>query len=79
MDTIIAFAELLLGFVPLIGTVTLIVTMLWAATKLFPAFGEWVDAFFDMLFGVDAEYDEKHETGFRIHGSNYIPGTGISR
>lgn len=79
MNTMFAFVELLLGFVPLVGIVAVIVTALWAATKLSPKFGAKMDNAFDVLFGVDAEYDEKHNTGFRIHGSNYIPGTGTSR
>jgi|1185.fasta_scaffold778844_2 hypothetical protein len=72
MDTLIAFAELLLGFVPLVGTVAIIVTLFWAATKLFPKFGAKVDYGFDRLFGVDEDYDEQHMPEFRIHPNNYV-------
>lgn len=64
MQTALAFVELLLGFVPAIAMVAAILTALWAATKLFPSFGEFARDLGDSLFGVDEEYDEKHATGY---------------
>lgn len=64
MQTLSLFIDMLLGFVPFVGLAFLITASLWAATKLFPAFGAGMDAMFDGLFGVDADYDEKHDTGY---------------
>lgn len=64
MTTLSAFADLVLGFVPFFGIALAIVTALWAATKLFPSFGEMVSDVFDGLFGVDDDYDEKYQTGY---------------
>jgi len=64
MQTLFAFVELVLGFVPFVAIVLATLTAVWAATKLFPAFGEWFEETTDGLFGVDAEYDEKYDTGY---------------
>jgi hypothetical protein len=72
MDTLFAFAYFLLGFVPLAAGALIIVTALWAATKLFPRFGAMVERFDDVLFGSDAaEYDDPYD-GFRIHPNNFV-------
>lgn len=64
MDTMFAFAAILLGFVPFVLTALAIVFVLWAATKLFPEFGDAVARVMDALFGVDEEYDEEYNTGY---------------
>lgn len=60
MHTLAMFIEFVLGFAPIVLTVLAITTALWAATKLFPSFGEWFAQTYDRLMGVDAEYDEKY-------------------
>lgn len=60
MNTIAMFIEFVLGFVPIVLFVLAIITVLWAATKLFPTFGAWCAETYDRLMGVDAEYDEKY-------------------
>ena len=64
MQTLSDFVVMLLGFAPMIGIVALITTALWAASKLFPASGEWMSETFDRLMGVDEEYDDQHNTGY---------------
>lgn len=72
MDILFELAYLLLGFVPLVAVVAVIVTLFWAATKLFPKFGAMVDNFDNVLFGSDAaDYDDPYD-GFRIHSSNFV-------
>lgn len=74
MTTLVAFAELVLGFVPMIVIVLAIATALWAATKLLPSFGAWFDEFFERIMGTDAEYDQKHNTGYSstTHYDQYV-------
>lgn len=64
MHTLLAFIEFVLGFVPFIVTILVIATALWAATKLFPTLGSQMSELMDRLFGVDADYDEKYNTGY---------------
>lgn len=63
MQTIIDFVVFLLGFAPLIGIALTITALVWAATKLFPTFGVQMETATDRMFGVDADYDEKYNTG----------------
>lgn len=74
MTTLVAFIEFVLGFVPFIAVVLAITTVLWIASKLLPSFGAWVDETFERLMGVDAEYDEKHNTGYSStsHFDTYV-------
>lgn len=72
MTTIITFAALILGFVPMIGMVAVIMTVLWLAYQLSPKFATMFDNFFDMIFGVNENDDVYEETEFVIHPANYI-------
>lgn len=64
MHTLALFAAFVLGFAPIVLIVLVIITALWAATKLFPTFGDWCTETYDRLMGVDAEYDETYQTGY---------------
>lgn len=64
MQTLVAFIEFALGFVPFFGLALIATVIVWIATKLFPAFDEWLVRTMDRMNGVDAEYDEKHNTGY---------------
>jgi len=64
MQTLVAFIEFVLGFVPFFGSALVFTAIVWAATKLLPAFGVWMDGLGERMFGVDDEYDEKYNTGY---------------
>jgi len=64
VNTLVAFVELLLGLFPLTLADVTIVTAFWAATRLFPKFGERMETIFDAVMGTDPEYDHKHNTGY---------------
>lgn len=42
MQTMLAFIQYVLGFVPFLGIVAILLTLFWAATKLIPSLGEWM-------------------------------------
>lgn len=57
MQTFNAFADLLLGFVPMIGMVAILLGGIWIATKLIPSLNEWMNDTSDMEAAL--EYDRK--------------------
>lgn len=73
MDLIVAFAMLILGFVPMIALVAVLIAPFVLAYRRSPKFAMKFDNALDRLFGVDEEYDAKYApTEFTIHPSNYI-------
>jgi len=48
MQTLSNFADLLLGFVPMIGIVAILLGGFWIATKLIPSLNEWMHDTRDM-------------------------------
>lgn len=59
MRTAFAFLDMILGYTPMVGLIAAFALVLWAATKLFPQFDEWMTVMSDRLFGVNAEITEK--------------------
>jgi len=67
MQTLNAFADLLLGFVPMIGIVAILLGGFWIATKLIPSLNEWMRDTRDMEAA--QEYNRK-TPGFAPHNPN---------
>jgi hypothetical protein len=64
MDTIIALAQIVFGFVPFIATGVVITAIIWTATRLFPKFGELMNNIYDAMMGTNDDYDRDYGTGY---------------
>lgn len=62
MTTAYAFVTFLLGFVHIAIIATILITAFWAATKLFPSLGAWMNDTSDMV-------ETDHERAIRIRES----------
>lgn len=73
LETLLAFVQFALAFLPFVAVALLIALALYTATKLFPEFGAWFNGTMDALMGTDAEYDERHDTGYAsTHFDQYV-------
>jgi hypothetical protein len=59
MDTLIAFAEFLLGFVPFLLIVAVALFLFWIATKCIPSLNEWLH---DTTGMVETDSDRYYES-----------------
>jgi uncharacterized membrane protein required for colicin V production len=48
MNTLAAFASMMLGFVPFLTVVAILIALFWVATKAIPSLGEWMTSTKDM-------------------------------
>jgi hypothetical protein len=59
MDIVAKLIEIAAGFIPMFVVVAILLTLFWAATKLFPSLGEWMRSTDGMP---EAEHENKSRT-----------------